>query len=126
MEAVSLFTDSDGATYLVFDRDFDHRVEVCGPFTACHCRPHCGLPPCTGCGDDHGGHDHGGGIHLCRDCDIEHGLSGMECSACGRMRYRTETPLGNIGGYLWGEPCTCDPRPPSTREASGRDWRVPG
>lgn len=87
--------------------------DVAGPYCACSCRPFCGLPPCTACGEDHGGHDHGNGAHLCRDCDIEWVLASMECSVCKRMRYRTETPIGNFGAYLWGDPCACDPRPPS-------------
>lgn len=51
-------------------------------------------------------------------CDIAHSLDRMQCSGCKRMRYRTETPFGDIGGYLWGEPCVCDPRPPTVAEAA--------
>lgn len=109
----------DGVRYLAISAD--RADEIHGPFTACDCRPLCGLPPCTGCGEDHGGHDRGSGVHLCRDCDIEYSMASMQCSGCKRMRYREETLLGNIGAYLWGERCTCAPRPPSMREVSDRE-----
>lgn len=78
-------------------------VPVCG------CHPSCGLPTCTGCGEDHGGHDHGGGKHPCRDCDIEFLMTRMQCSQCGRMRYATDSPVGNLGESLWGRRCECTP-----------------
>lgn len=77
----------------------------------CQCRLWCGWPTCIECQEDHGSNWDG----RCRDCNIEHGLDRMHCTGCGRMRYRTETPLGNIGAYLWGEPCTCPEPRPQTR-----------
>ena len=87
-----------------------------GPRRACYCSPHCGLPPCTGCGEDHGGHDMGDGEHLCRDCHLERGLAMMQCSVCQRMRYRPNV-LGGIGEYLWGEACKCEPGTPTVGDA---------
>lgn len=94
-------------TYIVLD---GLTVPLYGPFTACDCRPHCGLPPCTGCGEDHGGHDHGGDVHLCRDCDLARGLAAMLCPVCQRMRFRAGV-LGGLGEWLWGERCGCATQP---------------
>lgn len=72
------------------------------------------------CGEDHGGHDRGGGVHLCRDCDLEYSLDGMQCSGCRRMRYATDAPasLSQLAEVIWGERCVCpEPRPPSVRTA---------
>ncbi len=75
---------------------------------ACWCVPWCGLPICA-CGEDHGGI-----LGRCRDCDIAYMLDSMQCSACRRMRYRTEPLFGNLGEYLWGARCVCaDPLPPT-------------
>lgn len=58
----------------------------------------------------------------CRDCSIERQLDSMECSGCGRMRYRKAEPnaSGGMRGAvalaeaLWGERCECpEPQPPS-------------
>lgn len=71
----------------------------------------CKLPLC-GCGEWHATID-----GRCRDCDIQHCLDRMECSVCRRMRYRQDVPrLTEFGVYLWGEPCDCDPKPPSLAE----------
>lgn len=68
---------------------------------------------CFDCGDETR-NEHG----RCRDCDIRHSLDIMQCSVCERMRYRTETAVfKGVGAYLWGDPCTCDPKPPSVYEA---------
>ena len=71
---------------------------------ACSCKPWCGLPPCRECNDDHGGID-----GLCRDCWQEWKTLSMLCSGCERMRYDS-----TVIGPVWGDPCACDPRPPST------------
>lgn len=65
---------------------------------------------CKNCGDETLNPDY------CRDCGIERGLDAMECSGCHRMRYRTDPPYSDIGRAFWGEPCACDPRPPSVLE----------
>lgn len=51
----------------------------------------------------------------CRDCDIEQQLTKMQCTTCGRMRFRTDHEISAaFGRYLWGEPCTCQhPSAPS-------------
>jgi hypothetical protein len=98
-------------------------VDLYEPQPACSCRPHCGLPPCTECGEDHGGHDHGNGVHLCRDCDLEYRLTGMRCSVCQRMRYRSGV-LGGLGESLWGERCRCAPGTPSVRDAADASIRA--
>ena len=55
---------------------------------------------------------------LCRECDIERSLDRMQCSGCKRMRYRTdEERFSKLGAYLWGDPCTCDPKPPTVAVA---------
>lgn len=90
----------------------DHRDGSEGDVSCQFCNfPDCNLPPCA-CGEDHASHPDG----RCRDCDIQYCLDRMECGACKRMRYRTETPLGNFGEYLWGERCQCDPQTPSVAE----------
>lgn len=55
-------------------------------------------------------------MYLCRDCDLEYMMTSMECSGCRRMRYRVGVVVGNLGEYLWGDQCSCDPRPPSVWE----------
>lgn len=72
--------------------------------------------PCNGCNEPTLNPE------WCRECDIERSLDAMQCSGCQRMRYRTETPFGDIGAYFWGEPCTCEPRPPSVLETKGGVW----
>lgn len=40
---------------------------------ACECRDwSCGLPPCSVCGEDHGGIDMGAAGRFCRDCHLEY------------------------------------------------------
>lgn len=87
----------------------------------CDCDPWCGLPPCDECGEDHGGNELNG-RHLCRDCEIEELKDGMQCSVCKRMRYRTDVSgvLGNLGEYLWGSACSCDPKPPTVLQLRKR------
>lgn len=59
--------------------------------------------PCEECGDDTLNE------HLCRDCSIDRDLTRMECSACHKMRYRTDDEFArSLGGWLWGDPCVCD------------------
>ena len=83
------------------------------------------------CGEDHGGNDMGGDLHLCRDCAIEYRLDGMQCSGCNRMRYREDDatgPLPGLAAALWGERCACpEPRPPSVRavKASAKPTAAP-
>lgn len=76
----------------------------------------CDLPPCA-CGEDHVSVD-----GRCRDCDIQWLLDGMQCSACNRMRYRTDgpEPIADFGKYLWGDRCECAPSVPSKRDAKAR------
>ncbi len=53
----------------------------------------------------------------CRDCDITRSLDRMQCSQCERMRYRVDTPMtAELGAYFWGEPCSCDPKPPTVAD----------
>lgn len=54
---------------------------------------------------------------LCRECRIDRDLKAMLCSGCDRMRYRSEPPFGELGAWLWGDPCACpEPRPPTSLE----------
>lgn len=63
--------------------------------------------PCENCGDDTLNE------RYCRECRIERDLTRMQCSVCKRMRYRTDDDFArSLGGWLWGEPCTCDPSTP--------------
>lgn len=72
----------------------------------------CTLPLCP-CGEWHASSG-----ERCRDCDIQHGLDSMQCSVCQRMRYRRDhEQLTAFAGYLWGDACECDPRPPSVADA---------
>lgn len=88
--------------------DEDRRGSV-----ACTCEPWCGFAVCS-CGEDHASSDDG---KRCRDCAIQHGLDSMQCSACGRMRYRTDTIARELAEYLWGERCACpDPKPRTLAE----------
>lgn len=85
--------------------DEDRRGSV-----ACTCEPWCGAAVCD-CGEDHVSRD-----GRCRDCAIQHDLDSMECSGCGRMRYRDDgpEPMTEFARYLWGERCACpEPRPPT-------------
>lgn len=54
----------------------------------------------------------------CRECDIQYILACMQCSGCKQMRYRTDDErFSKLSAALWGDPCTCDPKPPSVYEA---------
>lgn len=77
----------------------------------CDCRPWCGWPTCIDCHQEHASSPGG----RCRDCDIEYCLDRMQCTGCGRMRYRAEA--SGMGAYLWGEPCACPEPRPATRAA---------
>jgi hypothetical protein len=77
----------------------------------CGCTPPCMWPPCVDCEDDHASSPG----NRCRDCDLQYLMHRMECSGCNRMRYRT-----NVIGAIWGDPCKCDPKPPSRYELGDR------
>lgn len=89
-------------------------IETSEPSHVCDCNPWCGLPPCDECGEDHGSIELNG-RRLCRDCNVAEFIDGMKCSACQRMRYRTDATgvLGSLGECLWGDRCVCEPLPPT-------------
>jgi len=77
---------------------------------ACDCKDwSCGLPPCDGCGEDHGGHKVGD-KNLCRDCDLEFVFEHMTCATCGKLRTRSDGVSGELAAYLFGAEhrCLCE------------------
>lgn len=61
----------------------------------------------------------------CRDCDIEYLLDSMQCSGCSHMRYRQDGAAKEMAEYVWGDPCLCDPRPPSVYDVRKTSRALP-
>ena len=99
--------------------DADLVCLLCGQYESFYCRDSTTGELRPMCVEKCGEHESVDG--RCRDCGIQHHLDTMQCSVCERMRYRARDgtvmdKFTAIGEALWGERCTCDPKPPSVAD----------